>query len=70
MKQRLITDTKIKQEIDAVSEILGKKGRILVRPSGTEPLIRVMLEGEDIAQIKSLAKRVAGVIEDRINEDS
>lgn len=70
MKQRLITDEKIMKEIDAVSEILGKKGRILVRPSGTEPLIRIMLEGEDTAQIKSLAKRVAGVIEDQTNEDS
>lgn len=69
LKQRLITDEKIKKEIDAVSDTLGKKGRILVRPSGTEPLIRIMLEGEDTAQIKSLAKRVADVIEDSENEN-
>ncbi|MEE1238639.1 MAG: hypothetical protein UHO61_01795, partial [Acutalibacteraceae bacterium] len=36
---------------------------ILVRASGTEPLIRVMLEGEHIAEIKRLAKDVAKVLE-------
>ena len=42
---------------------MGDSGRILVRASGTAPLIRVKLEGEDIAEIKKLAKQVARVIE-------
>ncbi len=43
---------------------LGGKGRILVRPSGTEPKIRVMVEGEDLSQIKKLSRSIAAVIED------
>ena len=38
----------------AESQLAGR-GRVLLRPSGTEPVIRVMVEGEDAAQVKSLA---------------
>lgn len=41
---------------------LDGRGRILVRYSGTEPLARVMLEGEDRGQIETLAREVAGII--------
>ena len=63
LKEKLNTDSEIKAAIEKVKEELGKRGRILVRASGTEPLIRVMLEGENIAEIKRLAKEVAAVIE-------
>ena len=45
-----------------VEESLDGRGRMLVRYSGTEPLARVMLEGEDREQIESLARELAGII--------
>lgn len=63
LKEKLNTDSEIKTAIESVKKELGKRGRILVRASGTEPLIRVMLEGENIAEIKRLAREVAAVIE-------
>ena len=65
LKAMINTDSDILNAIDEVKKTLGKRGRILVRASGTEPLIRVMLEGEDIAEIKRLAKQVAKVIEEK-----
>jgi len=41
---------------------LAGEGRILIRPSGTEPLVRVMIEGRDKAEIQAMADRLAGVI--------
>ena len=63
LKAMLNTDKDIKKAISDASDALGDRGRILVRASGTEPLIRVMLEGENIAEIKKIAKQVAAVIE-------
>lgn len=48
--------------IAAASEALGEDGRVLVRPSGTEPLIRVMAEGPSQAELETLVERVAAVI--------
>jgi len=57
----------VTQQIQKVEKKLGEKGRILVRFSGTEPLVRVMLEGENEALITLLAEETAQVIEREFN---
>lgn len=45
-----------------VERQLAGRGRLLLRPSGTEPVVRVMVEGDDLTEIEGLAKKVAAVI--------
>lgn len=45
-----------------VESALGSRGRVLLRKSGTEPLIRVMVEGEDEAQVTEFAHRIADAV--------
>jgi len=55
--------------VKAVKEVeaeLADTGRVLLRASGTEPLIRVMIEGEDQAQVKKLASQLADVVENNL----
>lgn len=56
------TNTAIQDAIREAEEELGSNGRILVRPSGTEPLIRVMAEGPDQEQLDELCHRIGDVI--------
>jgi phosphoglucosamine mutase len=53
----------IKVAIEQVEEQLGTDGRVLVRPSGTEPLIRVMAEGPDETELEEYVGRISGVIQ-------
>jgi phosphoglucosamine mutase len=48
--------------VAALEKELGKTGRILVRPSGTEPVIRVMVEGIDQRKIESMADELCDLI--------
>ena len=56
----------VRDAIAAAESALGASGRLLIRPSGTEPLIRVMAEGEDRALIERVAGRVALRIEQEV----
>jgi len=58
-KRRFEDDPRVKAAIESAGNALKGTGRILVRPSGTEPLIRIMVEGPDRAQVERLAKSVA-----------
>jgi len=68
-KLRFYTDGEIRDSIEHAKAQLGESGRVVVRPSGTEPLIRVMAEGEDETEIKEAAESVAAVIRARIGTD-
>ena len=65
-KLRFYTDDAVKAAIDRAKKTLGKDGRIIVRPSGTEPLLRVMVEGSDPDAITALANEVADVLRERL----
>lgn len=52
----------IRTAIAEGERILGRDGRILVRPSGTEPLIRVMAEGSDQAQLEEVCGAIVDVV--------
>lgn len=63
---RFYTDSVLKAAIEKAKEELGKTGRVIVRVSGTEPLIRVMVEGEDGAQIERIANELALLVKERL----
>jgi len=52
----------VKRITEEVEQKLGRRGRVLLRKSGTEPLIRVMVEGEDEAQVTEFAHRIADAV--------
>lgn len=64
-KEAAQNDPDVKQAVQRVADLLGDTGRILVRPSGTEPLIRVMVEAETKAQCEELVDSVIQVIRDK-----
>ena len=56
----------IKQKINELNEEFKDSGRVLIRPSGTEPLVRVMIEGQDIDLITERAKELADLMEEKL----
>ena len=59
-------DTEIKQAIEKLEKEFAGNGRVLIRPSGTEPLVRVMIEGENQEYITKKAREIADLIEAKL----
>lgn len=64
LEQRLMLDEAcgVREAVRDVERTLGGQGRVVLRPSGTEPVIRVMVEGEREAQISELAQQIADAV--------
>ncbi|MFF0433138.1 phosphoglucosamine mutase [Streptomyces sp. NPDC004327] len=61
-KTRVQTSAELAHAVDDAERELGTTGRVLLRPSGTEPLVRVMVEAADIEQARSVAGRLADAV--------
>ena len=61
LEQRVVLaeHPQVMEAVSAVEATLGKRGRVLLRPSGTEPVLRVMVEGEEIGEVEHLACSLA-----------
>ncbi len=60
-------DDVLRDAISAAQDRLGPRGRVLVRPSGTEPLLRVMVEGDDADVVLELADTIAALAGERLH---
>ena len=67
-KKEAMDDSDVQARIAEVEKKLEGVGRVLIRPSGTEPLIRVMLEGEDTEELKADAEYIAQLIIEKFGE--
>ena len=65
---RSTRNSDVQARIAEVEKKLEGVGRVLIRPSGTEPLIRVMLEGEDTKELKADAEYIAQLIIEKFGE--
>ena len=59
--------TPIVEAIRAIETQLGDTGRVLLRPSGTEPVVRVMVEGADASAVERHARELAGIVRDTLS---
>lgn len=60
-------DATIQSAVAQIESRLAGTGRVLLRPSGTEPVVRVMVEGQNKNQVKELAQELASVVETVLN---
>jgi phosphoglucosamine mutase len=66
-REAYLNDPRIQEMITSLESKYGNSGRVLIRPSGTEPLVRVMIEGTDKKQIEHDAAELARLIETSFN---
>lgn len=66
-KAEAMQDEELQEKIRQIGEHLGNSGRILVRASGTEPLIRIMLEGQNEDELEELAAQTARILRKKYN---
>jgi len=64
MARRVDVDSSlpVRSAVEAVERHLGRRGRVVLRPSGTEPVVRVMVEGEDEGEVRHLAEQIARAV--------
>ena len=60
-------DSEFAAAVQRATDTMGERGRVLVRPSGTEPKIRIMVEGDDANEIDTIARELATLAEARLN---
>ncbi|MGL4825745.1 MAG: phosphoglucosamine mutase [Alphaproteobacteria bacterium] len=58
----ILEEPAIKKQLKKLTDRLGKKGRIVIRPSGTEPVVRIMIEGDDQQMIQALADEAVSLL--------
>ena len=61
-KKNLSDISEIQHRIQAIERSLGQSGRLLIRYSGTEPLLRIMVEGENEAMLHQLGQELAALV--------
>lgn len=66
VKNKFMENDEVRAEIERLEKLMAGTGRVLIRPSGTQPLVRVMLEGKDEGQIRELAQNLANLIKEKL----
>ena len=67
VKNKFMENDEIRTEIEKLEKLMAGTGSVLIRPSGTQPLVRVMLEGKDEGQIRELAQELADLIKAKLS---
>lgn len=62
-RNRLHERADVQREVERVEQDLDGRGRVVLRPSGTEPVVRVMVEGREEDEVRSMAESIAAVVE-------
>lgn len=66
VKQDVLAIKAVQEGVRAAEAKLADSGRVLLRPSGTEPVVRVMVEGEDVTMVKAVCSELAAIVESAV----